>query len=412
MTRLGLHLRRAVGFLLLGVFLAVLAGCAEEVRPERIPLSRREKIRFNSQLVTKLKRLPLHIKWDTYVLGGELIRSVTMDEDLLLIETAAHHVVAMDRHKGVMRWIYDVRFPLKFQPAVSEEVVYLIARDVVHAVYRNGGAIKWKKTLPFAQGSHPAANKDYLFVAALDIPRVFAFKEETQVPKLTQAGEYHGALEAISDWFVVTEDFVRAAPLEITKGNTSIIYLCSFDHKVYALEGFTGKVTWTYKTGQQLLCSPYVWKDHIYVGGQDHTLHCLNRYGGPPPEWLFPTGGPIEMTPSADEDFVYVRAEDVLDEYGLPEDSYLYAVEHKSGKLRWRFRRGVRMLISGENKTYILREGNVLVILDKQTGKFLAEYPLPDFKFILSNDKDDILYLATDRGFFIALQETNPNPFR
>jgi outer membrane protein assembly factor BamB len=397
--------------LVLGVLCAFLAGCGMEERASSIRLTSGEKTRVSNQLKLKLKRLPLHIKWDTYVLGGELIRNVFMEEDLLLIETASRRVYAMDRKKGVIRWVYTIQFPLKFPPAVSEDLVYFVARDVIHAVFRNGGDVKWKKTLPFAQGSAPVANKDYFFVAALDVPRFFSFKEKTQIPKLTEGGEYHGALEAIAEWSFNTEDFVRAAPLEITKGNTSVIYLCSFDHKVYALDGFTGKVTWTYKTGQQILCAPYVRGDYIFIGGQDHTLHCLNRYGGPPPKWLFSTGGPMEVTPAADDEFVYARAEDVLDEYGLPEDSYLYAVEIKTGKARWRLRRGLRMLISGKDKVYVLREGNVLVVLGKQTGKFLAEYPLPDFQILLTNDVDDILYFATDRGFIFAMQESNPNPF-
>ncbi|MHC5081943.1 MAG: PQQ-binding-like beta-propeller repeat protein, partial [Planctomycetota bacterium] len=249
------------GFLLTG-WLVTLAGCAEEERAVTIQISHREKVRVSNHLKMKLKRLPLHVRWDTYTIAGELIRNVYAEEDLLLIETASRKMIVMDRMKGVVRWIYRLPFPLKFKPTVSEDLVYMICRDVVHAVYRGGGAVKWKKTLPFAQGSAPAANKDFLFVAALDIPRFYAFKEKTQVPKLTEAGEYAGALEAISDWFYNTDDYVRAAPFEITKGNTSIVYINSYDHNVYALNGFTGKATWSYKTGQQLIAAPYVRKDH------------------------------------------------------------------------------------------------------------------------------------------------------
>jgi outer membrane protein assembly factor BamB len=301
---------------------------------------------------------------------------------------------------------------MRFGPAVSEELVYFLARDVIHAVFRSGGDVKWKKVLPFVQGSAPAANRDFLFVGAGEARRIGAFKEKTQVPETTATGEYHGALEAIEDWFFNTDGYVRAAPIEVTKGNTSVLYVATLAHKVHALNGFNGKATWSYETGQPLLTAPYIRGDNIYIPGQDHTLHCLDRYGGPPAKWLFPTGGPMELTPAGDDDFVYARAEHVLDEYGLPEDSYLYAVEIDSGKERWRFRRGIRMLISGEDKVYILREGHVLVVLEKQTGKFLAEYPLPDFKYILTNDADDVLYLITDRGFIFALQESNPNPFR
>jgi|GEM_PF-2633407 len=403
---------RVAGLLLAAAWMGAAAGCAEEQRAPFIQIPEADKIAISGQLKTKLKRIPLHLKWDTYVLGGQLVRNVFMEEDLLFIETASRQVWAMDRNKGVIRWAYTVGYPLQFPPTVSEDLVYFISRDVVHAVFRNGGDVKWKKTLPFVQGAPPAANRDFLFVAAGDTRRFYAFKEKTQVPETTASGEYHGALEAIPDWFFNTDDYIRAAPVEVTRGTTSIVYLCSLDHKAYALNGYTGKATWSYKTGQQIIAAPYVRGDHIFIPGQDHTLHCLDRYGGPPPKWLFPTGGPMERTPAGDDEFVYARAENVLDEYGLPEDPYLYAIEIESGKERWRFRRGVRMLISGEDKVYILREGRVLVILEKRSGKFLAEYPLPDFQFVLTNDKDDVLYLITDRGFLFALQESDPKPFK
>jgi outer membrane protein assembly factor BamB len=403
-----------VGFAGLALAWAVMAlcvGCVDEERPPYLLISEADQIAINRGLREKLAKLPFHLKWDTYVLAGELVRNLYVEEDLLLIETGSGHVWAMDRQKGVILWKYNLQYPLRFRPAVTQEIVYLIARDVVHAVLRSGGDVKWKKRLPFVQGSAPVANDQNFFVAAGDVCRFYAFKEETQVPRLDK-GEYQGSAEAISEWFINTGDYVRADPVEVTRGATSIVYISSYDHKVRALSGATGKETWSYETGREIITRPYVRGDRLFVGGLDHTLHCLNRYGGPPASWLFPTGGPVERTPSGDDEFVYVRAEDVLDEYGLPEDSYLYAVEVATGQERWKFRRGLRMLISGKNKVYILREGNVLVILEKGTGKFLAEFPMPDFQFLLTNDKDDILYLGTDRGFLYALQESNPTPFR
>ena len=401
----------AAGHLLAGALLALVAGCADEERPPFLRISEADQIAVNKGLREKLSKLPLNLKWDTYALAGELVRNVFLDKELLLIETGSNSVWAMDRTKGVILWKYNLQFPLRFRPAVGPDLVYLVARDVIHAVIRSGGDVKWKKQLPFVQGSAPVANDTFFYVAAGDVPRFYAFKEEVQVPKL-EKGEYQGSLEAVPEWFINTDDYVRADPVEITRGATSIVYVASYDHRVYALSGATGKVTWSYETGKEVICSPYVRGDRIYVGGLDHTLHCMNRYGGPPVQWLFPTGGPVERTPSGDDDFVYVRAENVLDEYGLPEDSYLYAVEVKTGQERWKFRRGLRMLISGKNKVYILREGNVLVILEKETGKFLAEFPMPDFQFLLTNDSDDVLYAATDRGFLYAIQESNPVPFR
>lgn len=233
---------RGAALLVLAASVATIAGCVEEERPSYIAIPEVDKIRISRELKAKLTKLPLHLKWDTYVLAGELVRRVTVEEDLILVETLSNRVWVLDRNKGVVRWVYDAQYPLRFKPALSSDLVYFVARDVVHAVFRNGGDVKWKKRLPFVQGSAPAANDYHFFLAAGETPRFYAFKEETQVPKL-EGTEYHGSAEAIADWFINTDDFVRAAPLEITKGNTSTVYVNSFDHKAYAIDGSTGKVT-------------------------------------------------------------------------------------------------------------------------------------------------------------------------
>jgi outer membrane protein assembly factor BamB len=392
---------------MLAVLGAGLAGCVQEVRPNYIPMSSGEKRKVFNQLSRGLNRLPLYRKWDSYVLAGELLRRVYMTEDLLFVETARHRVVLFDRHKGVVRWIYNLDYPLRYPPAVSNEYVYLISRDLVHCVWRRGGDVKWKKMLPFVQGSPAAANDFYLYIAAGDIPRLYAFKEEVQNPK-TAGGQFLGSIEAIEEWFFRTGDAVRAKPITIE----NVIYFTSYDHNAYAIDATKGNLTWSYRTGKEIVAPPYIRKGIMYIGGLDHTLHALSRFSGPPPLWLFPAGGPIESSPAADDDFVYVRADRVLDEYGLPGVGVLYAVDIKTGEKVWEFERGLRMLFSGEDKVYILREGNVLVILDKKTGRRRAEFPLPDFRYVLTNDKNDVLYLINDRGFIFALQESNPNPFR
>jgi outer membrane protein assembly factor BamB len=389
------------GFLFLGL------GCQQEVRPGHIRMTDKEKKARYNILSRKLERMPLYRKWDSYVLAGDLVRRVYMTRDMIFLETGRRKVILFDRHKGMVRWIYSLDFPLRYPPAVSNEYVYLISRDLIHCVWRKGGDVKWKKMLPFVQGSPAAANDFYLYLAAGDIARLYAFKEAIQNPK-TASGQFLGSVEAIDEWFFRTADLVRAKPISIE----NVLYFTSYDHRAYAIDATKGKLTWAYETGKQIVAPPYIRKGVMYIGGLDHTLHALNRFSGPPPKWLFSAGGPIMRAPAADDDCVYVRAEEVLDEYGLPGSPILFAVDVKTGRKVWEFERGQRMLFSGKDKVYILREGNVLVILDKKTGRRRAEFPLPDFKFLITNDMDDVLYLINDRGFIFALQESNPNPFK
>ncbi len=394
---------------ILGVAVAALAGsgCQEEAPPVYLQWTEKERSDNFKDLSLRLDRLPLYRKWDSYILAGELVRRVFLAEDMLFVETSRNKIVLLDRHKGVVRWIYNLDYPLKYPPAVSKEYVYLISRDLVHCVWRRGGDVKWKKMLPFVQGSPACANDFYLYIAAGDLPRLYAFKESVQNPK-TADGEFLGSLEAIEEWFFGTGDLVCSSPIV----EENVLYFTSLDHKAYAIDSTKGRMTWCYETGKQIIAPPYIRKGVMNVGGLDYNLHALNRFAGPPPIWLFPAGGPIEAVPAADDDMVYVRSEEVLDEYGLAGSAILFAVDIKTGQKVWEFEKGLRMVFSGKDKVYILREGNVLVILDKKTGRRRAEFPLPDFQFVMTNDIDDVLYLVNRRGFIFALQESNPNPFQ
>ncbi len=398
---------RCVALGAIPLVLLVCAGCQQEVQPDYLPWTEGEKTENFQQLSLKLDRLPLYRKWDSHILAGELIRRAFLKEDMLFIETSRNKIVLLDRNLGVVRWIYNLDYPLKYPPAVSKEYVYLVSRELVHCIWRKGGDVKWKKMLPFVQGSPACANDFYLYIAAGDLPRLYAFKESVQNPK-TSGGEFLGSLEAIEEWFFSTGDLVRATPIV----EENVLYFTSLDRKAYAVDSTKGKPTWIYETGKQIIAPPYIRKGVMYIGGLDYNLHALNRFAGPPPVWLFPAGGPIETEPAADDDQVYVRAEEVLDEYGLAGNAVLYAVDIKTGQKAWDFEKGLRMVFSGKDLVYILREGNVLVVLEKKTGRRRAEFPLPDFQFVLTNDQDDVLYLVNRRGFLFALQESNPNPFK
>jgi outer membrane protein assembly factor BamB len=240
-------------------------------------------------------------------------------------------------------------------------------------------------------------------MAAADISRLYALHIKEPVPEVPPGRR--GVPEILPSWFFKVDDLLRAVPRNVVEGKKSILYVCSFDHRAYAVDGSSGRALWTSKTGRQIVCPPLILGDRIFIGGLDHTVHALDRRTGGCPLWLFPTGGPVEREFWGDGDTLYVRAENVLDEYGLPGDAVLYAVDVISGKKRWQLAKGLRMLISGKEKVYVLREGQVLVLVDKTTGKLLAEYPLPDFPFLPTNDQDRTLYLATKSGQVFAFQE-------
>jgi outer membrane protein assembly factor BamB len=48
-----------------------------------------------------------------------------------------------------------------------------------------------------------------------------------------------------------------------------VVYIGSWDHKMYALDASTGKKLWSYRTGNDVVWSPAVANGEVYVGSVD-----------------------------------------------------------------------------------------------------------------------------------------------
>ncbi len=54
-----------------------------------------------------------------------------------------------------------------------------------------------------------------------------------------------------------------------------VVYVGSFDGKVYALESASGAFMWSYPTGNMVVSSPAVAEGVLYVGSYDHMVYAF-----------------------------------------------------------------------------------------------------------------------------------------
>jgi outer membrane protein assembly factor BamB len=85
-------------------------------------------------------------------------------------------------------------------------------------------------------------------------------------------------------------------------------------------------VAWKFKTDGRVLSSPAVAGDAVYVGSTDNRLYAIDRATGAQ-RWRFDTRGPVTSSPAVVDGLVYVASVDGL----------LYAVDAASGAARWTF---------------------------------------------------------------------------
>jgi len=97
---------------------------------------------------------------------------------------------------------------------------------------------------------------------------------------------------------------------------------------VYAAEGVPklSKIRWKFETHAQVLSSPAVTADSVYIGSSDHFLYALDRAAGTQ-KWKFKTESRITSSPAVSGGLVYFGSF----------DGNFYAVDAAKGELKWKF---------------------------------------------------------------------------
>ena len=94
-------------------------------------------------------------------------------------------------------------------------------------------------------------------------------------------------------------------------GYDSTVYVGSWDHKLYAINGKTGVKLWEFETGSFVSSSLAIGSDStVYVGSSDNKLYAINGKTGVK-LWEFDAGSTASSSPAIGSDgTVYVGSGD------------------------------------------------------------------------------------------------------
>jgi outer membrane protein assembly factor BamB len=109
---------------------------------------------------------------------------------------------------------------------------------------------------------------------------------------------------------------------------------------VYAAAGVPSfsKVKWQFHTVGQIISSPAVVGETVYVGGTDGNLYAVDRDAGTL-KWKFAAKSRIASSPAVSAGLVYFGAF----------DGNFYAVDAATGQLKWKFQTGGERRFSGKH---------------------------------------------------------------
>ena len=108
-----------------------------------------------------------------------------------------------------------------------------------------------------------------------------------------------------SAWSYTTGDIIFSSPA-VAGG---MVYVGSYDGKVYCLDASTGAFVWSYTTGSVVSSSPAVAGGMVYVDSFDGKVYCLDAVTGAF-VWSYTTGDNVDSSPAVAGGMVYVGSYD------------------------------------------------------------------------------------------------------
>lgn len=209
-------------------------------------------------------------------------------------------------------------------------------------------------------------------------------------------------------WTFDTGDIIQSSPAL----SGSMLFVTSFDGRIYALDAASGKRRWAAATRGPIYATPLVTADGVFVGSLDHFFYALDPRNGRV-RWKFDTGSPIFATAAEASGVVCFGGNRRI--YGLDAatgkprwsvetqgffqsraaamdgvfflggwDNAVYAVDAQSGALKWKAPMGrtnggrgslsfyyspaIASPAAANNRVYICTNDGLLHCLDAQTG--------------------------------------------
>ena len=219
-----------------------------------------------------------------------------------------------------------------------------------------------------------------------------------------------------------------------------IVYFGSYDGYYYAADVRNGKLIWKFKTGGEkhvggkgyfgmkpadmemddpwdcFLSSPQIHQagneQTLYFGSSDNNLYALDARTGIL-KWKFKTNGIIHTSPAYYDGSLYFGSW----------DTWFYAVDAATGKEKWKFKTGDEGIMTGIQSSATVDEGIVyfgardanLYALNAESGSLIWKYPAENAWIVSSPviHGDDVFVGTSDSYLLLAInKKTGKEAFR
>ena len=156
---------------------------------------------------------------------------------------------------------------------------------------------------------------------------------------------------------------------------------------------------WAYDTFSEIIGSPAVYDDKVYIGTRSGSLYCFKaRTDSAEVVWQYSTEGWIDATPYVYDDKVYIGAQ----------DGVVYCFDAQTGDVEW------SRFVGGQNSSSALVEDGMLymgcahpetkvVALSAKTGQGIWSRTIGMYSHSSPALRDGVVYIGCSNGSFYGI---------
>jgi eukaryotic-like serine/threonine-protein kinase len=204
-------------------------------------------------------------------------------------------------------------------------------------------------------------------------------------------------------------DYLQSSPV-VSNGR---VHIGSEDGQVYALNGVTGEVIWTFQTEGRVRATPTINAGKVYIGSWDKTMMALDAETGEL-LWQTPVGGQVQTTALVAGGVVYSASR----------KASVVALDAETGALLWEHSYGNNMWVESSpvlagDMIFIGSSGSkVIYALDSKTGQLRLMHNTRAFCWstpLVMGEVETLAIGCTNPGSYdqgLFLYSIGPNPQR
>ncbi|MFU1779953.1 PQQ-binding-like beta-propeller repeat protein [Haloarcula japonica] len=242
------------------------------------------------------------IKW-TYDADGPFWGSPVVANGTVYVGSTDNSLYAIDAQTGTEEWAFPAQHRIEATPAYSDGTVYVGSYDKhLYAVDATDGTEEWSRSFDGLVRGSPTVWDGSVFIGVGCHNLACAwYADETDVPE----NGWVYSLDAASgetNWRYEVGTEVVSSPAVTDEA----VYVGASDGTLYALTPASGDIKWTYDTRDMIWSSPALAFGTVFITDWNGNVHAVDAATGDQ-EWLADTAGKyISGSVAIDEEGVYV----------------------------------------------------------------------------------------------------------